>query len=290
MPRFRAGKFLLALLVLAALGAGSGCATSFLYERADRFANRWMGDYLELDPAQQESLDTALAELHRWHRREQLPAYAAWLRSAAADLAAGGPYAERALRGRGTELGGFWRELAEAGAPALTAVGATLSDAQVEVLLEALREARSKEFEYAAARPDSYHQQRSARSMERFLRRWTGRMTAAQQAMIRDWAAALEPSRVASLENRAGWIEALERALERRADPAALRQAAESLFVAPSSRWDPDYAALVERNTVHTTTFMAEFLAGLDERQRRRAVERLERLAAEFEQLAAAGS
>lgn len=289
MPRFRARKLLLALLVLAVLGAGSGCATSFLYDRADRFAHRWVGDYLELEPAQRESLDARLADLHRWHRREQLPAYAAWLRSAATDLADGGPYAEQALRARGTELGAFWRELAGAAAPALTGLGAELSDHQVEALLEALREARHTELEYAAARPDSYHRQRSARSMERFLRRWTGRMTAAQQDMIRDWAAGLEPSRVASLDNRAGWIGALEQALERRADPVALRQAAESLFVAPSSRWDPGYAALVERNATHTTAFLAEFLAGLDERQRRRAVERLERLAAEFEQLAAAG-
>lgn len=82
--RFAARKLLPALLAFVALGAGSGCATSFLYDRADRFANRWVGDYLELDPAQQESLDAALADLHRWHRREQLPAYAAWLRSAAA--------------------------------------------------------------------------------------------------------------------------------------------------------------------------------------------------------------
>lgn len=287
--RFRAGKFLLALVALAALGAGSGCATSFLYDRADRFANRWVGDYLALDPAQQASFDTALADLHRWHRREQLPAYAAWLRSAAAGLAAGGPYAEQELRARGTELGDFWRQLAEAGVPALTGLGVELSDAQVEALLQGLREARAKEFEYAATRPDSYHRQRSARSMERFLKRWTGRMTAGQRAMIGDWAASLEPARAASLENRAGWIVALQRALERREDPAALRAAAERLFVAPSLRWEPEYAALVERNAARTTAFVAEFLAGLDERQRQRAVERLERLAAEFEQLAASG-
>lgn len=287
--RFGARILLPALLAFVALGAGSGCATSFLYDRADRFANRWVGDYLELDPAQQESLDAALADLHRWHRREQLPAYAAWLRSAAARLAAGGPYAEDELRARGTELGGFWRQLAEAGAPALTGLGADLSDAQVEALLQGLREARAKEFEYAAARPDSYHRQRSARSMERFLKRWTGRMTASQRAMIGDWAAGLEPSRAASLENRAGWITALQQALERREDSAAMRAAAERLFVAPTARWEPEYAALVERNAARTTAFMVEFLGGLDERQRQRAVERLERLAAQFEQLAATG-
>lgn len=287
--RFRAGKLLLALVAIAALGAGSGCATSFLYDRADRFANRWVGDYLELDPAQQATFDTALADLHAWHRREQLPAYAAWLRSAAALLATGGPYAEHELRARSSELGDFWRQLAAAGAPALTGIGADLSDAQVESLLQGLEEARAKELEYAAAHPDSYHRQRSVRSMERFLKRWTGRMTAGQRAMIGDWAASLEPARVASLENRAGWIAALQRALERREDPAALRAAAERLFVAPSSRWEPEYAALVERNAARTTAFMAEFLAGLDERQRQRAVERLERLAAEFEQLAASG-
>lgn len=287
--KFRVRRVLLSLLAVAVLGASGGCATSFLYERADRFAHRWVGEYLELDEPQQAALDEAFAELHRWHRREQLPAYAAWLRTAAGRLADGGPYPEEELRSLGTELGGFWRELAWAGAPALAGLGADLSDAQVAALLQGLREAREKEFEHAAGRSDAYHRQRSARSLERFLRRWTGRMTAEQRALIGDWAASLEPSRAASLENRAGWIDALERALEGRDDPAALRTAAERLFVAPSSRWDPAYAALVERNAARTTAFMAEFLAGLEERQRERAAARLEGLAAQFEQLAASG-
>jgi hypothetical protein len=287
--RFWPRRILLVLLTAAALGSTGGCATSLLYDRADRFANRWVGNYLELDAAQQAALDDALADLHRWHRREQLPAYAGWLRATAGHLAAGRPATAQELRAMGTELGGFWRELAWAGAPALAGLGADLSDAQVAALLQELREAREKELEYATGRPDSYHRQRSARSMERFLRRWTGRMTVVQRAAIGEWAAGLEPTRVATLENRAGWIDALEQALERRDDRAALDAAAERLFVAPATRWDPEYAALVERNAARTTEFMAGFLAGLDERQRERAIARLERLAAQFEQLAASG-
>jgi hypothetical protein len=287
--RLRPRRILLALLTVAALGTTSGCATSLLYERADRFANRWVGEYLELDAAQQAALDAALADLHQWHRREQLPAYAGWLRSIAGRLAAGRPATAQELRAMGTELGGFWRELALAGVPALTGIGADLSDAQVAALLQALHEARETELEDVRGRTEAWQRQRSARSMERFLRRWTGRMTAEQRDAVRDWAARLEPSRAASLENRAGWVEELERALHRRDDTAALQAAAERLFVAPATRWDPEYAALVERNAARTVEFMAGFLAGLDERQRERAVARLERLAAQFEGLAARG-
>ena len=282
-------RSLLVLLVLALLGASGGCATAFVYERADRFANRWVGEYLELDGRQQAALEEAFAALHQWHRNEQLPVYARWLRGTADQLAAGGPYSEDELRALGMELGEFWRALAGAALPSLVDLGASLSDDQVAALLQGLREQQAKEFAEAAARPDAYHQQRSARSMERFMRRWAGRMTASQQAAIADWAASLEPSRAASLENRAGWIDALERALADRVRPADLQAAAEPLFVAPSSRWAPSYAALVDRNTARTTAFLAEFLAALEPHQRARAVGRLERLAGEFEQLAGRG-
>ena len=277
------------LLVALALGAATGCATSFVYERADRFANRWVDGHVELEPAQQSRFEQDIAALHEWHRREQLPQYAEWLRNLARRLEQDEPVSAGELQAHGETLAAFWRTLAGEAKPALVRLGTTLDETQVEALLGSLREQRETEFEAAEQRSQSGQEQRRVRSMERFLRRWAGRLQPEQRASVQAWAASLEPSLEATHRNRLGWIDALEQALQRRDDEDYLLAAARVLLVRPAERWSPEYAALVERNAAKSTAFLAEFLNGLEPRQRARAVARLERLAADFEAISAAG-
>lgn len=60
------------LLLLAAILSGCGMI-SLGYGQAPRILSWWADDYLDLDRAQSRQLDAALAELHDWHRREELP-------------------------------------------------------------------------------------------------------------------------------------------------------------------------------------------------------------------------
>lgn len=276
-------------LVLCLAVLGGGCATNFVYERADRLAQRWVGGYLPLDATQRARLENGLAELHAWHRREQLPDYAAWLRLAAQRLGEDSPAMPEELQAQGRELATFWGELSRAALPLLVEIGQDLDESQVQALLVRLREDQREERVAARGRTEAWHQQRRVRSMERFLRRWTGPLTAEQRTALQDWSAGLEPTREAAFANRAGWVDALEDALARRHDADALRTAAEILIVDPAARWDPEYDALVARNTAHTMAFMAEFLATLEPWQRQRAVERLERLSVQLDRLAGAG-
>lgn len=279
----------LVIVAVVMMAGTTGCAASLVYDRADRLTQRWVDGYVALDPTQEAILDAGLVDLHLWHRREQLPAYADWLRGIGARLQVAGPVSEGELRALGTELGAFWRELAGTALPLMTELGAGLGDDQVAELVATLREDHASEFEAAERRSDDWRQQRRTRSMERFLRRWTGPLTDAQRAAANSWAAGLEPTLAASFENRAGWIDDLEAALARRGDAGALQAAAEVLLVAPTSRWSPEYAALIERNAARTASFLAAFLNDLDEGQRTRAVDRLERLAAELERLSQDG-
>jgi hypothetical protein len=67
--RARAGVGLLALTALLA-----GCSTlQFGYGQLPRLTAWRVDSYLDLDRAQRRQLDAALAELHDWHRREELP-------------------------------------------------------------------------------------------------------------------------------------------------------------------------------------------------------------------------
>jgi hypothetical protein len=288
--RIAARRMLRAVLVIVVLGTTTGCATAFLYDRADRLTNRWMGSYVELDASQQDAVDAGLTELHRWHRHEQLPAYADWLRGLAARLGDDRLLSEAEMRELGAELGEFWREFAGAALPLMVGIGADLRDEQVAGLIQALRDEQSVEFEAASRRADDWHQRRRARSTERLLRRWTGPLTSEQRAAKEAWAATLEPTHEAQYHNRMGWIDELERALQQRSDAGALLAEAERLFVMPQNRWSPEVEALIARNSARTTAYFVDFLNGLDRDQRERAITRLERLAAEFDQLSRTGA
>lgn len=276
------------LLACLALGGASGCATSFFYERADGFTERWLNGHLELDEAQQVELAAGLEDLHAWHRREHLPRYAGWLRTLAGRLEEGTSPSAVELQGYGEQLAAWWRELAETALPVLLRIGADMDNAQVAALLGSLHEERREELEAASRADPGREQARRARSMGRFLRRFSGALNPAQRDAIEAWSATMENSRVATLENRLGWIEALGAALEQREDRAALAAAAHPLLVNPSRRWDPQYAALAERNRDRTLAFMAGFLAELEPRQRERAVARLHKLADDLEALSGA--
>lgn len=286
----KARRVFLILLACVALGMASGCATSFIYERADHLTDRWLNGYLELDPLQQATLANGLDQLHQWHRSEQLPRYAEWLRRAGMRLDERDSFTGEELQTYGEELGEFWRELSVAALPLLTEIGAGLEDEQVSSFLSALREEQMAKFAAESARLSDWHQQRRARSMSRFLRRWTGSLSNEQRDAIHAWSQTLEPSREAYQRNRLGWIDELESALAQREDAMLLAGSAETLIISPTSRWSPEYQALVRRNTTRTTLFMVEFIERLEPRQRQRARDRLERLADEFEQLSSTDS
>jgi len=273
------------LLACFALAGTSGCATSFFYERADRLTERWLDGHLELDQAQQAELAAGLEDLHAWHRREHLPDYAGWLRAVAGRLERKPPPSAAELQDYGEQLAAWWRELAETSLPLLARIGAQLDDAQVAALLASLHEERREELAAAERADPAREEARRARSVGRFLRRFTGSMRPAQQDALAAWSATMEASRIPRLENRLGWIQELEEALERRQEPAALAAAAYPLVVTPTRRWKPGYAALAERNRARTVAFMADFLAELEPRQRERAVDRLRKLADELEAL-----
>ncbi|MDF3823260.1 hypothetical protein P3G55_25475, partial [Leptospira sp. 96542] len=81
-PRARA---LRGVTILALAALVTACSTlQFGYGQLPRLAAWQLDSYLDLDRAQSRQLDVALAELHAWHRREELPRVRAVLSRVAA--------------------------------------------------------------------------------------------------------------------------------------------------------------------------------------------------------------
>lgn len=77
---FRAARFLTALGLIALVAA---CTFSrFGYNQADTIAAWMVDDYFDLDGAQKQDFQKRFDRFYSWHRNEQLPEYATFLRTA----------------------------------------------------------------------------------------------------------------------------------------------------------------------------------------------------------------
>ncbi len=281
----RARRAWIAMLVLAAALA-TGCTTRLAYNNADFLIERYVDGYVEFDGPQQAEFDGRLDALLAWHRDRELPAYVAWIGRVRSGVVSPGEVTGAEVRAWTDELFGFWTRVGRRLAPELVALAGTLTDRQVDTLLERLREGQAERVERWSGRTTEARIERRVRGMERFLGRWAGRLSDSQEDLIRDWAGRIAPTTELWLANREGWIDELGAALRSRSDRQALEAAVERLFVEPSARWDAVYRQTIEANSALTSDFLARFINGLEPGQRARADERLGDLQADLAALA----
>ena len=58
----------------------SGCGFRFVYNHLDWWTNWYLDDYVTLNKQQKQVFDEQFEQLHLWHRKTQLPAYAQQLK------------------------------------------------------------------------------------------------------------------------------------------------------------------------------------------------------------------
>ena len=270
------------LAVCAPLASCS--ATRFAYDNADTALRFMSSSYLDLDAAQAEELQLRIVRFHQWHRANELPAYAALMRSAS----------ERAVRGI-TEgdvawglaavrarYRGFAAKAAEDAAPVL----ATLSAEQIAALERRLDENNEKfSKKYLSADADVRRRAQAKRMLERF-RDFAGDLSPEQEARIERFALVHESHVALRFEDRRQWQREMLAALRTKQPAADLGRALAGMFERPERRrteafirqdraWDEDLGRLI-----------TELDRSLSPRQRAHVVRRLSDYADDFAALA----
>ena len=226
-PRLR--LTLLGVLFASTLAAGltSGCGTKWSYDHADWLIAREVDDLADLDGAQEEWLAKRLDAHHRWHRAEELPAYAAFLEG----------MADRVGDGLSGEDYGWMRETTAARYRVLVdrlvddvvALFTTLRPEQLDELAEELAE-RREDAEEELDRPAAKRLDDRQDKVVDFIEGWTGSLSDAQETEVRRLVAALPDTERADAADR---HERQERflILARAKDAPALRAALVRWFV-----------------------------------------------------------
>jgi hypothetical protein len=242
------------LLAIGALALAACSATRLAYDNADTMLRFMASSYLDLDSAQSDDLTPRIARFHQWHRSNELPVYAALLRSAS-QRAASGITAEDVAWGLGNVRLRYRRvaaRAAEDGAPVL----ATLESAQLAALEHKFAENNEKYAKEFLPSDDGKRRHAQLKRMLERFRDFAGELTPDQEARIERFALDHERHVALRFEDRQRWQrdfvaalghagkpEELGRRLAEMFDKPELRRSEE--FVREDKRWDEDLGHLI---------------------------------------------
>lgn len=175
---------ILLILVLAVEAATAGCGSVMrvAYNNGDVAARFKAHEYFDLHGEQSDRLKAQIARFHAWHRREELPRYAALFGDASARLAAGLTRADvawaiAAVRER-------YRVTVEQAADEFAPVAATMDPDNLAALERKLAE-NNEQFARDFLSGDAAKQARArARRLSGWVDDWLGTVTPEQEALI----------------------------------------------------------------------------------------------------------
>ncbi len=273
---------LAACLALAALLA-SCSAVRVAYDNAEPLVRFAAHDYFDLDDDQNEQFRNRLAQFHQWHRRVELPAYAALLDASAARVEGGVDrgdvrWAAEAMRAR-------YRVLVARAAEAAAPILATLTEPQLAELERRLGKANVKYAEeYVTGGERSTHRARLKRTLKRF-EDWTGDLTDAQEARIERFVAEQAPFAALRLEDRRRWQRAAVSLIRERRDARSLAAGLTDLLARPEAHRSAEYAAALARWEDGLADLLVDIDRTLSAEQRARVARRMRRYAEDFRAL-----
>ncbi|MEQ9364930.1 MAG: DUF6279 family lipoprotein [Leptospirales bacterium] len=275
-----------AALGLLALLATTSC-TSFVYKtvynQADFLVMRELNRYFDLRDDQRDFLSDRVDRLHVWHRRTELPRYAAALREFRERFAAG--LTSRDIdwlfaRGDDFRDATYRRVYSDA----FIFLGSLRKD-QLGHLKAALNEANEEIVEKIQLSRAERLAKRREGTLE-FLDDWSGGLTAQQSRDIAGLVGALpELDRSRLRYRRERQSEFLQKLPANGGDPEGLRMALRPWFFQPDRSRPGYYRSELQRWRSAFRTMALEIDARMDADQRRAIIERLNRVIADLDDL-----
>ena len=254
---------MLAAMLLCLLAACS--STTFVYNRLDSILPWYLDDYVDLNNTQDRQLDEMLAPFLAWHRQQELPRYVALLEQVEADL--DGPVSAAEVAGIYAGIEDAWLRLQDKSLDWLLALGASLSDEQVQEFLEELNERQEEYEEEYLERSELEYREDSYESLVDSMQDYLGRLNDAQRERLR--AASLELRRSDSiwLQERAAWLQRLDVLMQRQ--PGWQQRVREAIALRDETVSE-QYNATYEHNLEVIFSAIAAVLDSRSERQDRR--------------------
>lgn len=254
-------KRLLTALLIASLITG---CMSFTYNRLDWLIPWYVDGYVDLTREQRQALQAHLAPRLNWHRKEELATYLTLLEHIEADL--DGPVEAAAVRGWAEDLLAAVQRVERSLMEVALEFGEEVSDEQMQEFVDSLWSRQREYEEEFLERDDAEYAKDDYENLSDFLKRFLGRLSDEQRAVLREASGQFERFDRAWLEERRSWLETLEPLLLSR--PPDWQAAVMAAYEARLDQRTPAYQAAFEHNLDLIAKAYAQVLSMMSERQR----------------------
>ncbi|HKZ74000.1 MAG TPA: DUF6279 family lipoprotein [Steroidobacteraceae bacterium] len=271
------------MLAGIALALLAGCTTGILYNRLDWLTHWYFSRQVTLTDEQSKSLREDLRVLLQWHRRSELPRYAALLEAFARDAAQ--PIGRERIELARTAVEGLWRDLVQQASPQAALWLADLTDTQLDELFESLAEEDDDRREEYCEADAATLDKRRERTIVSAIEDWTGRLSREQRRLVKDAVSELEPTGCPWVEHQQVFRRELRLLLAQRSRDTAFGEALARFLLAPEERWTDEYRRGFTANRERIVTLLADLDASLSPRQRARLTDRFASLARDLRDL-----
>lgn len=267
----RAARIL--LLAAAALVAGACGLSRIAYTNATPILTWFLDDYVDLTPSQKDWTHERLDRAMQWHRAAELPEYQRFLQGAI--RSAGEGLTEAELRRIHAGLQGYYERAVAHLLPDMAEFVAQLDPGQADRLEAKFAEQNEKIVKESLKGTPAERRERRAKRFLDFIDDWTGRLGAAQRALVLETIEALPDlteERLGDRRYRQTECVALVRARPTRPQAeAALRR-----LLLERDQWRrADYAAKLRSRDEAVIRMLARLDATLTPEQRRSVQKKL---------------
>ncbi|XOV84508.1 MAG: DUF6279 family lipoprotein [bacterium] len=272
------------ICVMGLILCTSACSVKFAYNNVDRLVRWQMSDYLDLNNAQRDLLDTQIEAFMAWHRREHLPEYAVFVESLATQWSDG--VSEAQIESLFEQMFIWGEDIQDQGLPAAIMLMQSLTDEQLAALPERLEKSNQEIAEDELGVALDKVQEAWAEDFADGLERFTGRLLKPQREYLSRRATAYQPERVLWADYRRRFQADMMQLLVRRHEPEFDLEF-RRLNAARESYYGEEFTRVSDQNIALSREIASYILSNLTEKQSERLKDALLDLARDFQELAA---
>ncbi len=274
------------LAICAALFLTS-CSTGFLYSKLDTFIVWQVGDYVSLTDAQKRALKSDVQAQLEYVRRNEMPRAAAIFEQSARDLDANRVTAELLDR-RYDESLLVYDDLIGGIVPLSERLLRSLDEEQIAEFFANLEDANDEMYEEFSGRTPETREKNRNKSAIKSIQEFTGRLSKEQRLLVTDALSRMQDASEEWIDYQRLWRLKFRELVESRPPEDEYLRVLTELFVYPRKLHSEEYRQRVHDNRMILNDMLEELLAGLSDRQRGRAVRKLDGYAEMLRELAAA--
>lgn len=284
----QADRLVAAAVLLSSLLLSS-CSSNFFYDKLDTLIVWQVQDYVRLTDPQKRALKADLQVQLDFIRRNEMPRAARLFERSARDLEAGDVTAAL-LDARYYEALELYDGLLGGIVPLSERFLRSLSEEQVAELFANLDELNDEMYDEYSGSTVAEREKNRNKSAIKSIQGFTGRLSNKQRSLVTDALARMDDASEEWIDYQRLWQSKFRELVQSRPPAKEYRQALTELFVNPRNLHSEEYRQRVHNNRMILNGMLEELLAGLSDRQRKRAVRKLDGYADMLDELAAVGA